>query len=245
LAALPGAVLSAEKTFSIPLFGADMTNQGKPDKPIIAILGGTGKEGPGLALRWATAGYPIVIGSRQLEKAQATAEELNEKLGLEMVRGLENADAARSAEICVLTVVQSAHAAAVESLRDALQGKILVDATARVDFREPLPPAPPAAAEHAQRALGPGVRVVAAFQNVPSHALKKNLGGALDLDVLICADDLSAAEQVERLAEAGGMRAYYAGPLANAVVVEGLTAVLISLNKHYGTRTASIQVTGI
>jgi hypothetical protein len=108
-----------------------------------------------------------------------------------------------------------------------------------------LPPAPPAAAEFAQRELGPGVRVVAAFQNVPAHALKQNLGGELDLDVLICADDLSAAEQVESLAMAAGMRGYFAGPLANAVVVEGLTAILISLNKHYSTRTASIMVTGI
>lgn len=222
-----------------------MTNHEKQKKPVIAILGGTGKEGPGLALRWATVGYPIIIGSRQLEKAQATAAELNQKIGHDWVHGLENADAARKADICVLTVVQSAHAAAVESLHAALQGKVLVDATARVDFREPLPPAPPAAAEHAQRILGPGVRVVAAFQNVPAHALKKNLGEELDLDVLICADDLSAAEQVRRLAEDGGMRGYYAGPLANAVVVEGLTAILISLNKHYGTRTASIQVTGI
>src|SRR5512139_3361647 len=113
--------------------------------PTIAILGGTGKEGPGLAMRWASVGYPIIIGSRQLEKAQATAAELNAQLGLDTITGLENGAAARQADICVLTVVQSAHQAALEDLRADLQGKILVDATARVDFRNPKPPLPPAA----------------------------------------------------------------------------------------------------
>jgi predicted dinucleotide-binding enzyme len=89
------------------------------------------------------------------------------------------------------------------------------------------------------------VRVVAAFQNVPAHALKRNLGERLDTDVLVCADDLPAAEQVIGLAQAAGMRAYYAGGLDNAVVVEGLTSILISLNKHYGVKTASIGVTGL
>jgi 8-hydroxy-5-deazaflavin:NADPH oxidoreductase len=213
--------------------------------PTIAILGGTGKEGPGLAMRWAGEGYPIIIGSRQVEKAEATAAELNAKLGLDSVRGLENGAAARQADLCVLTVVQAAHQAALEGLKDDLQGKILVDATARVDFRDPRPPAPPAAARLAQDILGPAVRVVAAFQNVPAHALKKNLGQSLDTDVLVCADDLDAAEQVIRLAEAGGMRAYYAGGLDNALVVEGITSLLISLNGRYGVKTASIGVTGI
>jgi NADPH-dependent F420 reductase len=213
--------------------------------PTIAILGGTGKEGPGLALRWASAGYPIIIGSRQLEKAETTAAELNTRLGITSIRGLENGQAARQADISVLTVVQAAHQAALESLADDLQGKILVDATARVDFRDPRPPAPPAAARLAQQILGPGVRVVAAFQNVPAHALKKNLGQSLDTDVLVCADDLQAAEEVIRIAEAAGMRGYFAGGLDNAVVVEGLTSILISLNARYGVKTASIGITGI
>ena len=213
--------------------------------PTIAVLGGTGKEGPGLAMRWAHAGYPIIVGSRQLEKAQNTAAQLNEKLGLESILGLENDSAARQADIAVLTVVASAHQPAVNSLKDALQGKILVDATARVDFRDPRPPQPPAAARLAQDVLGPGVRVVAAFQNVPAHALKKNLGQTLSTDVLICADDVAAAEAVIKLAEAGGMRAYYAGGLDNAIIVEGLTSLLIGVNKHYGVKTASIGITGV
>jgi NADPH-dependent F420 reductase len=213
--------------------------------PTIAILGGTGKEGPGLALRWAHAGYPILIGSRQAEKAEATAAELNAALNIDTVHGLENGPAARLADISVLTVVFSAHQPALESLKDDLQGKILVDATARVDFRDPRPPSSPAAARLAQDILGPGVRVVAAFQNVPAHALRKNLGQPLQSDVLVCSDDPAAAQEVIRLAEAGGMQAYYAGGLDNAVVVEGLTALVIGLNKAYGTKTASIGVTGI
>jgi NADPH-dependent F420 reductase len=216
-----------------------------PHLPTIAVLGGTGKEGPGLAMRWAHAGYKIIIGSRQAEKAQATAAELNASLGIDFVEGLQNDAAARQADISVLTVVYSAHAVAVQGLKEALHGKILVDATARVDFRDPRPPAPPSAPSLAQEILGDGVRVVGAFQTVPSHVLKKNLGESLDTDVLVCTDDLAAAEQVIKLAEASGMHAYYAGKLENAIVVEGIAAMMISLNKHYGVRTASISVTGV
>jgi len=213
--------------------------------PKIAILGGTGKVGPGLAMRWASVGYTVIIGSRQAEKARETAASLNEKLGLQTIRGMENSQAVRMADICVLTVIHTAHEGAVTSLKEALQGKILVDTTARVDFREPKPPRPPAAARYAQNVLGSGVRVVAAFQNVPAHTLRKNLGEKIDADVLVCADDSHAAMAVMRLAEMGGMRAYYAGGLDNAVVVEGLTSILISLNKYYGVKTASIGITGI
>ena len=146
-----------------------LPNEDEPQKkPVIAVLGGTGNEGPGLALRWAMAGYYIFIGSRKLEKAQKTAEELNEVIGDKRIKGLHNNDAARKADISVLTVVQSAHQPALISLKESLRGKILVDATARVDFRDPKPPNSPAAAEIAQNLLGPEVRVVAAFQNVPA-----------------------------------------------------------------------------
>lgn len=212
--------------------------------PIVAVLGGTGKEGPGLAMRWAKAGYKVIIGSRQLEKAEKTAKEINEKLGIDTIIGLENKDAAKFAEISVLTVVQSAHEPALMGLKEALRGKILVDATARVDFRDPKPPLPPAAAELAQEILGPEVAVVAAFQNVPAHALR-NLKEPITSEVLVCADDLSVGLKVIKLAEDAGMDAYYAGGLVNAVIIEGLTAVLISINKHYKTKTASIKITGI
>jgi NADPH-dependent F420 reductase len=211
----------------------------------VAVLGGTGQEGPGLAIRWALAGYPIIIGSRQAEKAEKTARGLNSELGIDTIRGLQNNEAARQADISVLTVVFTAHETAVDSLRGDLNGKILVDATARVDFRDPKPPHPPSAARLAQNILGAEVCVVAAFQNVPAHALRKNIGQPLDTDVLVCADDVDAANSVIQLANAGHMRAYYAGNLDNAIVVEGLTAILIGINKHYGVRTASIGVSGL
>ena len=222
-----------------------MTDPQTVSLPTLAILGGTGKEGPGLALRWASAGYPVIIGSRLAERARSTADELNAILGIETIRGMENSQAAILAQICVLTVVYTAHQPALESLKQDLRGKILVDATARVDFRNPLPPAPPSAARMAQDLLGPQVRVVAAFQNVPAHNLRRCLGEALDLDVLVCSDDISAAEEVIPLARAAGMRGYYAGGLDNAVVIEGITSILISLNKYYKVKNASISITGL
>jgi NADPH-dependent F420 reductase len=215
------------------------------DLPKIAILGGTGKEGPGLAMRWASVGYTIIIGSRETDKAQRVAAELNEKLGLSSVLGMQNDKAARTADICVLTVVYSAHQSALTSLKESLQNKILVDTTARVDFRDPAPPPPPSAGRIAQGILGPEVRVVSALQTIPAHVLKQNLGNNLDADVLVCSDDLNAAEQVIRLIKSGGMRGYYAGGLDNAIVVEGLTSILISLNRHYNVKTASIGITGV
>lgn len=213
--------------------------------PTLAILGGTGNEGPGLALRWASLGYQVIIGSRQAEKAQTTADKLNAQLEIDTILGFENGEAARKADVCVLTVVHTAHEQAINGLKSDLQGKLLIDATARVDYPEAKPPSPPSAARLAQEKLGSGVRVVAAFQNVPAAALHKKLDQPVEVDVLICADDPADAEEAGQLVEALGMNAYYAGNLDNAIVVEGLTAILISLNKHYRSRTASIQVSGI
>jgi NADPH-dependent F420 reductase len=217
----------------------------KDQLPTIAILGGTGKEGPGLALRWAYAGYRIVIGSRQSEKAWQAAELINHQLGIDTVCGLENHEAVKKGDICILTVNQLAHREIVESLKDQLDGKILVDATSRVDYRDPRPSEPPSAAQLSQQLLGSAVRVVAAFQNVPANSLYKMIDQPLDADVLVCSDDLLAAEEVVRLAQAAGMRGYYAGRLVNSIVVEGLTSVMISLNQYYKSKNASVRIVGI
>lgn len=211
----------------------------------IAVLGGTGKEGPGLAMRWARAGYKVIIGSRQQSKAEATAQRLNEQLGIETIQGMENAAAAAQADISVLTVPYKAHQAVLASVKDSLQGKILVDATARVDFRDPHPPPPPSAARMAQDLLGDGVRVVAAFQNVPAAALRRDPERSMGMDTLVCADDRQAADEVIKLAETCGLSAYYAGNLDNAIVLEGLAALLIELNRNYGSKTGAIRVAGI
>ena len=120
-----------------------------------------------------------------------------------------------------------------------------MDATSRVDYRDPRPPDPPCAGEQAQAILGPAVRVVAAFQNIPAHSLTKWIGQAMDADALVCSDDLDAAKQIVQLANSAGMRGYFSGGLANTIVVEGLTSILISLNKHYKINNASVKITGI
>ncbi len=211
----------------------------------IAILGGTGPEGSGLALRWAHAGARVLIGSRDAEKANATVQTLKQALPQGRFEGMVNGDAARSADVAVMTVNAAAHAAALEGLKGCLDGKILVDATARVDWRDPRPALPPSAARLAQESLGAEVKIVAALQNVPAHILGKNLDRPVDCDVLVCADDVGAAEAVIELVEAAGMSAYYAGDLDNALVVENMTALIIRMNKHYGSKIGSIRVSGI
>jgi NADPH-dependent F420 reductase len=211
----------------------------------LAIIGGTGKLGPGLAARWAGVGYRVVIGSRKADKAQRIASELNEKLGIETIVGLENTEAASLADICILTVKASAHEAIVDQLKGVLDGKIVVDTTARVDFKDPQPPAPPAAARLAQEKFGSEVRVVAAFQTVPAHRLSEDLDQPLDLDVLVCSDDLEAAQEVIKLAEGAEMNAFYAGGLDNAITLEGISALLINLNKHHDVKTATFKVSGL
>lgn len=211
----------------------------------LAIIGGTGKLGPGLAMRWAGAGYRVVIGSRKAEKAQRVATELNEALGIETIVGLENAEAASLADICILTVKASAHEAVVGQIKGVLNGKIVVDTTARVDFKDPQPPAPPAAARLAQERLGSEARVVAAFQTVPAHRLREDLDQPLDLDVLVCSDDREAAQEVIKLAEGADMKAFYAGGLDNAITLEGLSALLIAINEQQETKTATFMVAGL
>ena len=215
------------------------------EKKTIAILGGTGQLGPGLALRWAHAGHRVIIGSRQAEKAQSVAAELNTELGRDAIGAKMNADAARSADICVLTVEESAHLAALESVKNELKGKVLIDTTARVSPPDWNPPAPPAAAKIAQDLLGSEVRVVAAFQTVPAVSLRKNFTQPLDSDVLVCADEPAAAEIVIALARDAGLQAYYAGILDKSIVVEGLTSILVSMNKYYKSRHGTLKVAGI
>ncbi len=214
----------------------------------IAVIGGTGHEGPGLALRWAKSGrYQVLIGSRQQEKAERVAAELNARLGQDLIRGMGNHDAAAAADMVVLTVPYSAHVPTLESIRAGLRGKILVDVT--VPLQPPkvsqvyIPPGGSAAAE-AQALLGSDVRVVAAFQNVGAAHLQ-DPDRPIESDVLVCGDDKEAKAEVIALAQAAGMRGLDAGPLQNAVVVEGLTAVLIGINIRYKAKGAGIRITGI
>lgn len=213
----------------------------------VAVLGGTGKEGSGLAARWAHAGYDVVIGSRALEKAERVAGEVNELLGRDMVRGQLNSDAATWSDISVLTVPYSAHKATLEGLREQLQGKVLVDVTVPLqppNVREVHLPEGGAAALEGQAILGEGVRIVVAFQHI-THTHLKELTHPVDSDVLVCGDDDAAKQEVIALVTAAGMRGVDAGKLANAVALESFTPVLLSINKAHGVKGAGIRITGL
>lgn len=214
----------------------------------IAVIGGTGNEGPGLALRWAQSGkYQVIIGSRQREKAERVAAELNAQMGHNLIQGMANPDAATAADLAVLTVPYSAHVSTLESIRAAIKGKILVDVT--VPLQPPkvshvhIPSGGSAAAE-AQAVLGDDARVVAAFQNVGAAHLA-DPHHPIECDVLVCGDDKGAKAEAIALAEAAGMRGLDAGPLQNAVVVEGLTAILIGINIRHKVKGAGIKITGL
>jgi NADPH-dependent F420 reductase len=217
------------------------------EKKTIAVLGGTGAEGSGLALRWAHAGHRIILGSRNPEKAAAIVAELNKALGDGTVTWQDNKSAAEQAEIVMLTVPYAAQRATVEEVASALSGKILVDATVplmppKVN-RVQLPEGGSAVAQ-VQQLLGASVRVVSAFQNVSAHHLK-DLGHAVDCDVLICGDDPEAREVVVGLAADLGLRGIHAGPICNSAAVEAMTSVLISINMRYKTSATGIRITGV
>jgi hypothetical protein len=213
----------------------------------IAVLGGTGKEGKGLAYRWARSGYPVLIGSRDAEKARLAAQELAGRLGGEAsVEGLENSEAARKANIAVLTVPYAAHRGTLESVREALRGKILVDVTVPLVPPKVATVQMPTAGSAAQEAfaiLGSEVEVCAAFQNISHEHLSAE--GPVECDVLVTGTSGTARAEVLRLVHAAGLQGWDAGPLENSAVVEGLTSVLIGINRKYGSNHAGIRVTGV
>jgi NADPH-dependent F420 reductase len=194
-------------------------------KAKLAVIGGTGTLGSGLAGRWAKAGYPVVIGSRDAAKA---------------------ADAAKSAEIIILAVPWATHAQIIDEIKPHTAGKLVVDTTvplvppkvARVQL-----PNETSAALAAQRRLGDGVRLVSAFHNVAGHKLQQDID--IDCDVLIFGDEPKDRAIVADLAKAIGLRGVHAGPLANSVAAEALTSVLIGINRNYKVDGAGIRITGI
>jgi len=215
----------------------------------IAILGGTGNEGRGLGLRWAAAGYEILIGSRDQERGEGAAAEMNERLPAEapQVQGGNNLAMAREADVVVLSVPYKAQQSTLEAVQPALEDKLLVTVVAPLKppkvSRVWLPPAG-SAAQEAQAQVGGRVRVVAAFQNISAELLTEP-DGDVDCDVLICGEDKGDKAFVRELAAAAGMRGLDAGPLQNAAVAEGLTAVLIGINIRNKVKHSGIRITGI
>lgn len=218
--------------------------------PVLAILGGTGDLGTGLARRWAQAGYRVIIGSRTLEKAEAAVADLQEVMAERgvaevSVEAMENLAAAEASDIVTLTVPFSHQASTLEYVKPALQGKILIDVTvplvppkvARVQL-----PEQGSAGQIAQELLGENVAVVSAFQNVAAHHLQEGQG--IECDVLVCGNKKDARAEVIKLVEAAGMKGFHAGMIYNAAAAEALTSVLITINKQYSCH-AGIKISGL
>lgn len=211
----------------------------------IAVVGGTGKEGRGMALRWARAGHDVFVGSRDAERARATATELSTEVG-RTLQGGDNASAVQASELVVLSVPYSAHASTLQGLRAELAGRVLIDIT--VPLQPPkvtsvhLPQGQSAALE-AQQILGADTPVVAALHHVSAVHLR-DLDHTIDCDVLACSDDKAALERALTLIRDLGVRAFDAGPLRNAIALESLTPILLHMNRTLKGRSVGIRITG-
>jgi len=212
----------------------------------IAVLGGTGKEGKGLAYRWAKAGYRVLIGSRNPERARATALELLGMLdGKAYIEGTSNMKAAQAAEIIVITVPYSAHRETIEGIKEFLQNKLLVDVTVPLVppkvTKVQMPPAG-SAAQEAHEILGEKVQVTSAFQNISHELLLKP--EPIECDVLVTGTSKEARNETLKLVLAAGLTGWDAGPIENSAVVEGLTSVLIHINRQSSSKNVGIKITG-
>jgi len=213
----------------------------------LAVLGGTGKEGKGLAYRWAKAGYRVLIGSRTAKKAQATAVELTNLLGGEAtIEGIANLAAAQRADIVALAVPYAAHRETLEAVKEALKGKILIDVTVPLIppkvTRVQMPTAG-SAAQEAHEILGEEVQVTSAFQNISHEHLMHD--GPVECDILVTGTSREARAETLKLVAAAGLTGWDAGPIENSVVVEGMTSVLIGINRQYGSKSAGIRIIGV
>lgn len=212
----------------------------------IAVIGGTGPQGRGLAYRFALAGHRVTIGSRDAERAGEKAAEITEKAGVELT-GATNTDAAASAEVVLLAVPWDGHAALVESLAEQLAGKIVISCVNPLGFDGDGPYGlvlEESAAEEAQR-LVPTAKIVGAFHHVAALSLWKTPALLHHEDVLVCGDDSESKNVVVALAAAvTGKQGIDAGKLRLARQLEPLTAVLISMNKLHKTRTG-VAITGV
>jgi hypothetical protein len=217
----------------------------------IAVLGGTGPEGLGLALRWAQAGETVIIGSRDLKRAEEAASKIQDKVGSNArVSAKENIEACAVADLLVFTIPFEAHATLLKQLKPAIRpGSIVIDATVPLAASVGGPPTRTlgiwqgSAAQETAELMPKGVSVVAAFQNLSATLLNKD--GPLDCDVIICSDDASAIQIVRPLAaKIPGVRAIDGGKLENARILEHITALLVGLNiRHKGD--SGIRITGL
>jgi NADPH-dependent F420 reductase len=212
----------------------------------VGIVGGTGREGRGLAVRWGKAGHDVFIGSRQKEKGIAKAAEFAAEFGVSL-QGADNVAACHHAEVIVVTVPYSAHRATFESIKDAVGDKIIVDITVPLQpprVRSVNLPEGQAAALEARGYLPEGARLVAALHHISSEYLS-DPEHAFDCDVLVCGDDKEARAVVISLISDLGLRGVDAGVLKNAIALESLTPVLLHINRRYGSVGSGIRITGL
>jgi hypothetical protein len=214
---------------------------------MIAVIGGTGKEGNALALRFAKAGLNVIIGSRDAMKGENAAREMNARLGLANVSGTSNREAAAQADIVLLSVPYDGMKPILEDLRDVVQNKIVINIASSLDPERKSRAKPPAAGSvtaEVQQFFGETVKVVCAFQNISPEKLE-SVEDKIDSDVIVCGGDKAARETVIELIRKIGIDAFDGGVLANAVAVEAMTAVLIAVNIKYKVRGAGIRLVGI
>jgi NADPH-dependent F420 reductase len=214
----------------------------------IGVLGGTGPQGKGLATRWAQAGMKVVLGSRSSERAESAAAEIVDQLGTGNITGADNASCAGQADVVLIAVPYDGHGSLLESLREQLTGKIVIDCVNPLGFDKqgpyPLRVEAGSAAQEAENLL-PDSRVTAAFHHVSAVHLADVSGSEVDTDVLVLGDDRDATDVVRELAgKVAGMRGIYAGRLRNAGQVEALTANLIAINRRYKAH-AGVRVTDV
>jgi 8-hydroxy-5-deazaflavin:NADPH oxidoreductase len=218
----------------------------------IAVVGGTGAEGGGLALRFAKAGLEVRIGSRTTEKAREAARRMAEASGAAAVAGYANPEAAAGADIVILTVPLAAQVEILKSIRGSLTaGMILVDATVPLEVAiggrvsRTVTLWDGSAAQQAARLVPEGVRVVAGFHALSAEALAQ-LDEPVDCDALLCGDNAEAKAVVRHLATLiPGVRGIDAGPLDNARYLENAAALLISLNLRYKVKSSGMRITGL
>jgi NADPH-dependent F420 reductase len=212
----------------------------------IAILGGTGKEGAGLAVRWARLGHGIIIGSRDPERARTKAAELRDVAHAIPIVGHGNAEAATLGDIVVVALPASGLAATLPEAREACRGKVVVSTVVPLTFGGPRLFTPPAAGSSAEevQALLPDARVVGAFHHIAAHELA-DAQHPIECDLLICGQDAAAKETVAELGRSMGLRVLDVGALSNAGPLEGITAVLASINRRYKLKNSGVKITGI
>ena len=212
----------------------------------IGIIGGTGKEGAGLAVRWAQSGHDVTIGSRDAERARVKAAELSGTAG-RAIGGMSNRDAAAAADVVVLTLPAVGLEATLGDLRDPCRGKVVISTVVPLSFgggRLFTPPPQGSSAEEAQALLGPEARVVAAFHHIAAHELSAT-GHEIECDLLLCGGDAEAKKAVSELGSSMGLRAIDVGALTNAGPLEGITAVLATINRRYKLKNSGIKITGL